>query len=305
MQDVLTYLRSFFRTLDKRLLISCVLFTALLIFLNFQFRIERGMLAGVENRFLKLAAYFLMYLIAFGIPYLFAFLFTRLPALRSPMLWLLVAGAAMIFALKVNFSNVAEWVLQTVPGEKGRFYAVIVNLPSRLLLVILCLWIVWWRGKYPPPLFGLTVRGVKWKPYLIMLLLMIPLVAWASTRPDFLHTYPKLKMIYFLGDTRTSLHNLLFELAYGLDFVSIEFFFRGFLVLGFLRYAGTQAILPMAVFYCSIHFGKPLMECISSFFGGIILGVVVYRTRSIAGGLLVHLGIAWMMELGGYLGGLH
>jgi hypothetical protein len=29
---------------------------------------------------------------------------------------------------------------------------------------------------------------------------------------------------------------------------------------------------------------------------------VVYHTRSIFGGLIVHLGIAWMMELGGYIG---
>jgi hypothetical protein len=31
---------------------------------------------------------------------------------------------------------------------------------------------------------------------------------------------------------------------------------------------------------------------------------VVYNTRSIAGGLLVHLGIAWLMELGGYFGNI-
>jgi hypothetical protein len=32
------------------------------------------------------------------------------------------------------------------------------------------------------------------------------------------------------------------------------------------------------------------------------LGIVIYHTRTIYGGLMVHLGIAWMMELGGYLG---
>jgi phosphoserine aminotransferase len=33
-----------------------------------------------------------------------------------------------------------------------------------------------------------------------------------------------------------------------------------------------------------------------------ILGIVVYNTRSILGGLMVHLGIAWLMEIGGYIG---
>ena len=97
----------------------------------------------------------------------------------------------------------------------------------------------------------------------------------------------------------------LYELSYGIDFVTIEFFFRGFLILAFARYAGKQAILPVAAFYCSIHFGKPLFECITSYFGGIILGAVVFNTRSIWGGLIVHLGIAWLMELAGYLGHLY
>ncbi|HEY1023007.1 MAG TPA: CPBP family intramembrane glutamic endopeptidase, partial [Flavisolibacter sp.] len=87
----------------------------------------------------------------------------------------------------------------------------------------------------------------------------------------------------------------------GLDFFSIELFFRGFLIFAFAKYAGQGAILPMAIFYCTIHFGKPLGECISSYFGGIILGVVAYRTQTILGGFLVHVGIAWLMELGGYL----
>ena len=97
-------------------------------------------------------------------------------------------------------------------------------------------------------------------------------------------------------------HELLFELSYGSDFIGIEIFFRGFLVLAFIKWAGKDAILPMAVFYCSIHFGKPLGECISSYFGGIILGIVSLNTRTIWGGLAVHLGIAWLMELGGYIG---
>jgi hypothetical protein len=73
-------------------------------------------------------------------------------------------------------------------------------------------------------------------------------------------------------------------------------------MLAFIKVAGKDAILPMACFYCTIHFGKPLGECISSYFGGIILGIVVYNTRSVIGGLMVHLGIAWLMELGGHIG---
>jgi hypothetical protein len=89
-------------------------------------------------------------------------------------------------------------------------------------------------------------------------------------------------------------YNFLYELSYGIDFITIELFFRGFLVIAFVRYVGSGAILPMAAFYCSIHFGKPLLECISSFFGGILIGIITYNTQTILGGLMVHLGIAWL-----------
>ena len=136
-----------------------------------------------------------------------------------------------------------------------------------------------------------------------MLLIMVPLVAAASFQKDFLYVYPKLKNIQFFFENENSgWYKFLYELSYGSDFVTIELFFRGFLILAFVKWAGKEAILPMAVFYCTIHFGKPLGECISSYLGGIILGVITYNTQTIFGGLLVHLGIAWLMELGGYLG---
>ena len=97
---------------------------------------------------------------------------------------------------------------------------------------------------------------------------------------------------------------LVFELCYGVDFIGIEVFFRGLLILGLKRICGLRCIIPAACFYCVIHFGKPMGEAVSSFFGGTLLGIVAYNTESILGGLLVHLGIAWMMETGGWLGAL-
>jgi len=119
--------------------------------------------------------------------------------------------------------------------------------------------------------------------------------------------YPKMKQVAFVNGLTNHAwwYKLIYEISYGIDFFSIELFFRGFLVFAFVRYVGADAVLPMAVFYCSIHFGKPLFECISSFFGGMLLGIIAYRTQSILGGIMVHLGIAWMMEAGGYIGNLY
>jgi len=137
-----------------------------------------------------------------------------------------------------------------------------------------------------------------------LLLLLLPLIALASTQHDFLRVYPKVQNLSFIDGFAHPAWpwKLLYELSYGLDFLGIELFFRGLLVIGLLRFAGRDAILPMAAFYCTIHFGKPLGECISSFFGGLILGVLAANTRTILGGLIVHLGLAWLMEIGGWLG---
>lgn len=187
---------------------------------------------------------------------------------------------------------------------------IVLQLPAKLILLCILLWFcgrVLKEDNIPPPaFFGLTSKGFRAGPYFLLLACLLPLIALASTRPDFLHTYPKVKNIAFISSYTSPLWpwQLLYELSYGLDFLSIELFFRGLLVIGLVRYAGEKAILPMAAFYCTIHFGKPLGECISSFFGGMILGVIALRTRSILGGLIVHLGLAWLMELGGWLGDL-
>ena len=176
--------------------------------------------------------------------------------------------------------------------------------PLLLIITSSILFICWKIFDKPQPFYGIIITGIDWKPYVLMLLIMLPLVVLASTQPDFLEVYPKLTSIESVYNEPGIQwwHKLLFELSYGTDFITIELFFRGFLILAFIKWAGKDAILPMACFYCTIHFGKPLGECISSYFGGMILGIVVYHTRSILGGLMVHLGIAWMMEIGGFVG---
>ena len=62
------------------------------------------------------------------------------------------------------------------------------------------------------------------------------------------------------------------------------------------KYLGPQAILPMAAFYCFYHLGKPAGEAISSIFGGYILGIFSYTTKSVWGGVIIHISIALLME---------
>ncbi len=209
-----------------------------------------------------------------------------------------------IFSFRVNFDFHEYLISQQWHGDEQVFWMRSINWVVRVLVVLILIFLVWFiKDKKNQPFYG-TKALDNARPYWLMLLIMVPLIALASTQPDFLAMYPKAKFINNLSFANESWRWIVYEICYGFDFVSIEFFFRGFLILAFLNICGKQCIVPVACFYCTIHFGKPLGEAISSFWGGLLLGIVSFNTRSVWGGLMVHLGIAWMMEAGGWLGGL-
>lgn len=212
--------------------------------------------------------------------------------------------SARFFSFRVNFNFHKHWVIEHFAGADLGLYLHSINWIVRVFVVLVPVFIIWFiKDRNSQPFYGTRALD-NIRPYIIMLLVMVPLIALASTQKDFLQVYPKAKLINGIpmNGWMDKWRYVLFELSYGFDFVSIEFFFRGFLILSLSGICGEHCIIPVACFYCSIHFGKPMGEAISSFFGGMLLGIVSYNTRSIWGGLLVHLGIAWLMETGGFLG---
>jgi hypothetical protein len=303
MQYFLSLFSDYFKTLDKLSFLIISIFVAVLIFFNYRFGWNtRIWQASTEiEKFLR---FYALYFLAFGGSYFILHLFGRSNINFSWPLVALIAAAPAVFALKVMFMAHRPLFFKAFNWPHNKYYFMISDYPIRLLLTLVFVWLLWRWVKPAYPFCGLTLKNFELKPYLILLACMVPLIAFASTRPDFLATYPRFKNIGFFTDSSPTpwLHRLWYELSYGIDFITIEVFFRGFLVLAFAHFVGKDAILPMAAFYCVIHFGKPLPECISSYFGGMLLGILVYKTHTIIGGLIVHLGIAWLMEAGGYLG---
>ena len=246
------------------------------------------------------------YVLLYAIHSLFAFVLYALVSksfafFRKPGFWLILVLGFMIFA----FRAVTWQHLKIIDYFSVECHCYINHLVYndifRFLYLFVPVALIWFlRDKKEMPMYGFSGIGHQQKVYWILLLCMVPLIAGASMLSDFLDYYPRLRKIN--NANGTVLNMLTYELFYGMDFISIEFFFRGFMVMAFIRYLGPHAILPMAVFYMSIHYGKPMGEAISSFFGGTILGVLAFHSRSIYGGIMVHMGIAWLMELGGFLG---
>jgi hypothetical protein len=151
--------------------------------------------------------------------------------------------------------------------------------------------------------YGLSWSSKHLDAYLVLFLLLLPFLILTSFTPDFLRAYPQFRPWLYedIFGISTFARTLIFESAYSIDFVVVELFFRGALILGLVSIMGPKTILPMVAFYAAIHFGKPVLETVSSIFGGYILGVLAYQTKHIWGGIIVHIAIALTMEIMGFV----
>lgn len=139
----------------------------------------------------------------------------------------------------------------------------------------------------------IDVPGRYWLLYGAMLLVVLPLVFYAASRPEFRAVYP----FYRGAFSAPAAAVLAWELVYLTQFLALEFFFRGFLVIGMGRVLGRLAVWIAVVPYCMIHYHKPPLEALAAIVAGLVLGEVAQRTGSIVGGVVVHIGVALTMEL--------
>ncbi|MBW8012588.1 MAG: CPBP family intramembrane metalloprotease [Chloroflexi bacterium] len=72
------------------------------------------------------------------------------------------------------------------------------------------------------------------------------------------------------------------------DLVGWEFFFRGWILFGYARSFGDNALWLQAVPFALAHIGKPELETMSTIFGGFLFGLIAWRTRSFIYPFLIH-----------------
>lgn len=221
--------------------------------------------------------------------------------LSSSSYWFTILFVILILIFsETSFYLYRDWLRTEVPIEVSQFISSFVTefvSSSIIILPILCYW--YWVDRKNTPLYGFQKNSLELAPYLWLLLLMAPFILWASFQQDFLNYYPEYKpglAENYLGWPYWATFGI-HEIFYGMGFLSIEFLFRGFLVLALIKYLDKGAVFIMVALYCYLHFGKPFGEAVGSIFGGTILGIITYYSRSIWGGLLIHLGIAYLMDL--------
>ena len=299
---LLTHVRADF---DRTLYFRVLLFLTVCTTINYYLDFEDSIVDSYVGQPVRYVWYFLVYGFAyFGTIAIMSFS-GRLPGIfRNRLFWIYSLTGIVVLSIEPEFSySMGIWA-GNQNTELYYWNYKIMHETAPLFCTLVPLYIFYrLYEKKTGNFYGLTVRNVDFRPYALMLLIMVPPIFLASTQPDFLETYPTYRQplpTAQLGQPSWVLA-LAYEAAYGVAFVMTELMFRGFLVIGMAAVLGSEAVLPMVVTYAFLHFGKPLGETVGSVFGGYILGVLALYSRNIWGGVAIHLGAAWLMELAAWM----
>lgn len=202
------------------------------------------------------------------------------------------------------FNAYKEWIMDTSYYFKEKFY--LINVCSYLIrsvCIVSFLILFRWATTGRFGLYGMTRSARYIRVYLLIFLFLLPMFVVVSATPQFQTFYPRVCIVPYSGvfgwpDWKAV---SFFELGYANDFLAVESMFRGALVVGLSRWLGPRTVLPMALTYMCVHLGKPDLELCSSVIGGYILGILAYRTQHLWGGIIIHLGIAMLFEVLGFI----
>ncbi len=228
------------------------------------------------------------------------------------VIWVLLT-AAVVLTLQEYFKSDHRWIVSglgllgldeaqesfdtfmTSPedaGLKGYVYWALFSFATYVFIPCLVIRLVF-RERVRD--YGIKPHGAftDWWIYIVMFGVMLPILFIVSQNARFQETYPFYKI---KPDQPLWPRFWIWELSYGVQFVGLEFFFRGFMVHGTKHRFGFYAIFVMTVPYCMIHFGKPMPETFGAIVAGVVLGFMSLKTRSIWMGMAIHMSVALSMD---------
>jgi len=290
----------------KPILLLTISFVGILLFVNDYFRLRTSFFQSYTNSI----AGFLIFLTINSLIY-FSILVPLLKlrgkgytALKNYDFQLKISIFLVLLSFSMMLKTPTIWFAEVGTKEYMFLDKLLFFLQRFVLFIIPLLVLYFLKNNNTDSLYGLQFKNSNVKTYVLVLLCLIPFIYLAAQQPDFQRTYPKCK--YWLFSQSYGMESWqivsVFEFCYALELFMVELIFRGLLVVGLVQSLGKNAILPMAAVYCLFHYGKPPVEAISSFFGGYFLGIFAYYSRSIVGGVVVHVGIAMSMDLAAMMG---
>ncbi len=281
-----------------------LLWATLLLIVNYSINMENGVIDILPTNGLRFGGYLLLYSTSYYVTVLIISRFQKDKSIfRSHRFWMVSAAGLIIFSIDSGFvlhAPIIAWI--DPPASLQGFIWSLLSNGTEFITIALPLFLV---NKFfvsnSHENLGVNKNEIDFKPFFLILIIITPFIFVSAFESGLSSYYPTFRypLVAEAHDVPKWIPVALYEFLYGLNFFNVELTFRGFFVIGMTALLGRSAVLPMAVFYCAIHFGKPAVEAISSLFGGYILGAITYQTRSIWGGVIVHIGLAWIMEVAG------
>lgn len=135
---------------------------------------------------------------------------------------------------------------------------------------------------------------------LLAWLAMLPFVLWLSARPEFQAFYPSPNFpTREMPLARLHANGLLalWLVSHLPQLFATEFCFRGFLLFPLGRALGVaRAIAILAAPYVLLHWTKPPLELAQALWGGVVFGIVAWRTGSFLPAFVSHWLVAVTMD---------
>lgn len=308
MRTLISYLRNYISDhFNGPVYLFTALWLVVVFTINYTFDFEDSIIDTIPNYRARVISYFFFHGIPFVVPAVFIVRYQKSNVFQNRTFWLKVLVAFTVLALYRSL-HMYTWFCEWIDFSPCRYpYSVFRRFVRMLFFLIPLLMFYPIDRNFIGSFYGLDFRFKSIRPYIPMIAIMAVIVLIASIfSADLQRYYPlylksggsNFAIIHGLPEWLTV---LMYEASYLFNFVSIEFFFRGFFILTFVRIFGPQIVLPVVCVYASIHFGKPFLESLGSVFGGYILGVLTYKTKNIWGGVVVHAGTALFMELFAWL----
>jgi hypothetical protein len=283
-----------------------LVWAAALLILNYSIDLENSVIDSLPANGMRFLGYLILYSTAYySTVYIIKLSKPKGQFVLSPRFWLISALGIIIFSADSGFVFHQHLIdaLDPKPRLYDFFFAVLSNATEFVTIALPLFGVKYFLISNRSDNLGINRKEISLAPFFIMLLIIAPFIFFSAFESGLNNYYPTFRyegVAKVFGISKW-IPVSLYEFFYGLDFFNVELMFRGFLVIGLISYLGRDAVLAMAVFYCAIHFGKPPAEAVSSLFGGYILGAIAYQTRSVWGGVIVHMGLAWLMELSAFL----
>ncbi len=142
--------------------------------------------------------------------------------------------------------------------------------------------------------YGLkTILVYDASKYLLPTLLFILVISWFITSIESISlTHP----ILFEAKYNWNWF-VVFELILFVYIFAWEFLWRGYMLFGLEQKFGWYAVFIQTIPFVILHNGKPAVETLSAIAGGIILGIIAIKTRTILYGVILHFGLIFFTDL--------